>query len=1242
MERGRKTAFHEPIRPSTTLVRIQPPKVHAVAYTTGGLKTLYKKISLSKNRKIRNDHEFGAYTDNHGCFVPEESMPLLASRYRYLEILGKGNSSVLLKAEDTFRRDNNLVSIKILHVNYHALGYQEADCIRRLNLADPEDISRCVRLLNFFTFDEHYCMVFELLNPTPLHHYFRKLHSPEEKLSIIKKVAIQLLQVLGFLLRGNVIHADLKPENVLAVSGDLDNVKVIDFGNAIHSVPEEISLYYDDFELQTLLYRAPEVMMGLPNFALEIDMWSLGCILAELYIGKPLFFGMSKREILIKMTGILGPFPLNPFEEGKFFPELREFVSVHGPLPEQTVINRLMGELDNIRDFHFASFLAGLLKYDPRERMTVAQAAVHPFLARTLGMRYLMPADHPIARTFYPAVGVNPTSYRQRPHIELDLSRQNLRSETLLRMGTVAPATNTSPRQPSGKHRTRSRTGSGGSSSSSQNSTPRQTRIPQPSRQRSNNNNNNQPETGAVQYNRNGPVQPHGLQEVQKHRLNSAEPENVQYNQHNVQHLPHAAPAQHSQHAAHALYGRDGVTEGHRANSHGASHSGQSQSPRKSPRRRGNRRRYQTLPHRTSSSLLPSSEGTAVHRSNSLSEADVIDLTEGHKAGQLHSSQSSHNTGQTQPSRTSYNDSQSQPSRVSYNDSQLQPSRTSYNDSQSQPSRASYNDSQLQPSRTSYNDSQSQPSRASYNDSQSQPSRASYNDSQSQPSRASCNDSQSQPSRASYSSRPVSCGGQSSACSTSPLSVDTSDSDDEVLLISEIPTPLVQRLKRASSVPGPPTPPARRNGFNRKLLPPGLQLGQDPNMAAPPLNPTKQVRKRASLKSIRSTDPDSLHHIAHTENNAPGIAQEFSNIKITARGRSPTIKGIKKSKSLPEFEHVMIKSGESSPEQEERASDSSGSSRVRSLEDICQAEDEPSGKPTRHRKRSLTFMSSVSTLWNTFKPSVSALLGGPGRREETAGAYRRRGTSGKHVHASAGGAVTDISRALSPSNDKPSPRQPADVSQSLRLSAPACLEAETPRGAEMEVSGGKRRNNMSPTDMTMSPPKQLTAAPSQEGATRMYRNQQLRTSKKRREEAAQAAHSEQEKQNVRKIAQELIQFMQNHQATSIPPSPGRRSAPPGGQGFPPGGQGFPPGVQGYAVCAGHGGQLTRQALPRTRAASEGADRHRQNGSFHDNASPRQGSSASHGYHQAEEDLEFYDYSVDGAGDRNLSVDKPRK
>ncbi|CAH3168078.1 unnamed protein product, partial [Pocillopora meandrina] len=89
-----------------------------------------------------------------------------------------------------------------------------------------------------------------------------------------------LLQALGFLRRQNVIHADLKPENILFEEGDETKIKVVDFGNAIHWVHREVSLYYDEFELQTLLYRAPEVMFGVP-FGPEIDIWSLGCIVAE-------------------------------------------------------------------------------------------------------------------------------------------------------------------------------------------------------------------------------------------------------------------------------------------------------------------------------------------------------------------------------------------------------------------------------------------------------------------------------------------------------------------------------------------------------------------------------------------------------------------------------------------------------------------------------------------------------------------------------------------------------------------------------------------------------------------------------------------------------------------------------------------------------------------------------------------------------------------------------------------------
>ena len=83
-------------------------------------------------------------------------------------------------------------------------------------------------------------------------------------------------------------------------AGDVRSLKVVDFGNAIHCTYEEMSLYYENFDLQTLLYRAPEVMFGM-SFGLEVDMWSLGCVLAELYVGRPVFHGENKFAILRKV-----------------------------------------------------------------------------------------------------------------------------------------------------------------------------------------------------------------------------------------------------------------------------------------------------------------------------------------------------------------------------------------------------------------------------------------------------------------------------------------------------------------------------------------------------------------------------------------------------------------------------------------------------------------------------------------------------------------------------------------------------------------------------------------------------------------------------------------------------------------------------------------------------------------------------------------------------------------------------
>jgi serine/threonine protein kinase len=101
----------------------------------------------------------------------------------------------------------------------------------------------------------------------------------------------------------NIIHTDLKPDNILQVSssGRGCALKVIDFGNAIECTDSAIQPYMDEFDLQSLWYRAPEVVLGV-NISLAIDMWSVGCVLTELFFGRPLFVAQT-REDLIESVG---------------------------------------------------------------------------------------------------------------------------------------------------------------------------------------------------------------------------------------------------------------------------------------------------------------------------------------------------------------------------------------------------------------------------------------------------------------------------------------------------------------------------------------------------------------------------------------------------------------------------------------------------------------------------------------------------------------------------------------------------------------------------------------------------------------------------------------------------------------------------------------------------------------------------------------------------------------------------
>merc|ERR1719387_1353360 len=120
----------------------------------------------------------------------------------------------------------------------------------------------------------------------------------------------QLLKALECLKQAAIIHCDLKPENILLSSTQGTHVKIIDFGSACF---EGHTVYT---YIQSRFYRSPEVLLGLP-YTSAIDMWSLGCISAELYLGLPIFPGTSEFDQMTRIVEVLGNPPKGMLQTGR-------------------------------------------------------------------------------------------------------------------------------------------------------------------------------------------------------------------------------------------------------------------------------------------------------------------------------------------------------------------------------------------------------------------------------------------------------------------------------------------------------------------------------------------------------------------------------------------------------------------------------------------------------------------------------------------------------------------------------------------------------------------------------------------------------------------------------------------------------------------------------------------------------------------------------------------------------------
>lgn len=207
----------------------------------------------------------------------------------------------------TERNTGRLVAVKVLRDNdvMRKAGKVEVGVLQKIVDADPADRRHCVRMLGSFEHRGHSVIVFERLAMNLREVVKRFGGGGGIRLAAVRLYASQLLRALSLLSELGVVHADIKPDNAL-VSEDKAVVKLCDFGSAMdEKAGESDATPY----LVSRFYRAPEVVLGVLPYTRAIDVWSLGCMLFELYTGRIAFAGKSNNDMLRLVQELRGAVP---------------------------------------------------------------------------------------------------------------------------------------------------------------------------------------------------------------------------------------------------------------------------------------------------------------------------------------------------------------------------------------------------------------------------------------------------------------------------------------------------------------------------------------------------------------------------------------------------------------------------------------------------------------------------------------------------------------------------------------------------------------------------------------------------------------------------------------------------------------------------------------------------------------------------------------------------------------------